>query len=311
MFKKFIRKIIPVRWRRIILKPYICSSEYKRLIEESELIFLSRHQEKMHDSQEWQLMELRKACHIIDKGLQRQDLKPGHSKEYYEKALDILEKLDHAAIQNDEDFLWAREVINYYEDVQKGNISKPRSAEFLSSAISSSDLEILIKSRRSIRAFKEGAIDLADIYEIASITAHASHSCNRQTIKTYIVTDENKIKDCLRLNNGATGLSGPIKAFFCFTSDMRAYDMPKEILLPTLDASLGVQNACLLASSKSLGMTLMNWSHASEQQEFELRKLLNIPKHNRIIVNAVLGIPNYGAPEPKRKKIESRFINSR
>ena len=159
----------------------------------------------------------------------------------------------------------------------------------------------VIHSRRSIRSFLEQPLPRDVVETIAGVASWASCSCNRQTTKIFITSSRKLIPDCLSANSGATCLSEYVPLFMCFCADLRAYDMPAEMTLPVLDVSLGVQNSCLLAQSLGVGMTLLNWTHHSEDQDRLLRKTLGIPSYYRIVVNAVLGYPAHGAPVPVRK----------
>src|SRR5690606_12635409 len=102
------------------------------------------------------------------------------------------------------------------------------------------------------------------------------------------------------------GISGKF-TFIAVCYDTRSYFLPQESLTGYIDVSLGFQNSLLMMHSLGLGACVLNWSHASESEDRELRKLLKIPTHCEIAFNVVVGIPKIGAPTPGRKP-ESEYM---
>ena len=115
--KNYIRRFIPVKFRRKILRPYIVPSDYRRIVEEGENIYALRDTDPMTPS--WADLEVRKSAHIIDKGLQRFDIKPGHSQNFYLKTKQFLSYFKSSSKQEPHRE-WAKQILEYYEKVQSG-----------------------------------------------------------------------------------------------------------------------------------------------------------------------------------------------
>ncbi|HDZ3742550.1 TPA: hypothetical protein RSW73_003766, partial [Vibrio cholerae] len=96
---------------------------------------------------------------------------------------------------------------------------------------------------------------------------------NRQSIVTFVTSDEEKVQMCLKQNKGATAISGSV-TFVSVCFDTRAYHLPQESLTGYIDASLGFQNSLLAFHSLGLGACVLNWSHASLNEEKNLRDIL-------------------------------------
>lgn len=248
---------------------------------------------------------LRKAAHIVEKGLQRIDAKPGHS-------LDVVKKVNHLLQEADENNIkiWAIDILNQHSLLQDNKlIPNINHTKFSNFNFDKCDLIKLIKSRRSHRYFKNDAISKELIENLAEILHWAPNSCNRQTVKIYVTTKKESIEKCLRLNGGATCMNTP-PVFISFVSDTRSYILPVEREAAFIDVSLAAQNFMLLAHAQNLGTCVLNWTHASQIEERQLRDELQIPQHELIIFNMILGYPlkniNHSAKKDISKTVTFR-----
>jgi nitroreductase len=216
-------------------------------------------------------------------------------------AREALGKITDDKLTKDPSVIWARNKILEYETFQNQVSRYSDSIPFTSTTCTYEQLYDVIRTRRSIRTFDDRMVPKSDIEKIVSVVNWAPASCNRQTVKVYIANSPEIIQKCISTNNGATCLGDFIPCFISFCADLRPYEMPQEMTLPILDAALGIQNCCLVAHSLGIGMTLLNWTHHTDEQATLLRKIMGIPPYFRIIANAVLGYPAQGAPLPARK----------
>lgn len=246
---------------------------------------------------------IRKYAHILDKGLQYDNQEIGRGKEIYSKLNELLTNIED---KNHPDILWALDISKKYNELQiKGSLDY--TVEFKKSEIEFSDYFDFIKSRRSIRYFKNTQVSDYDINRIVSCVNYAPHSCNRQNTKVYFTCDKNKIIECLKVNSGATCLNTP-PVFMVITSEIDSYYLPLESNTPFIDASLGAQSMILGAYSAGLSGCVLNWSHATVEEEKTLRTIMGINDNELIIFNFIMGYPLKGAPEPLRKDIENTVV---
>lgn len=304
-----VTSLFPYKIRRWLFHPLIVSDSYRKEIALAESILFMRHSGTNLDSEYWAAI-LRKYCHIIDKGLQRCDCKTGHSKKYYSLAREALDKITDKLILDDPSIIWARNKIIEYEKFQNSNSLDSKYEQFISTTCTYDQLYDVIQTRRSLRVFKNNFIARTDLEKIASVINLAPSSCNRQATKVFIADSPVLVQKCINSNSGATCLSDNIPCFMSFCVDLRPYDMPHEITLPILDTALGIQNCCLVAHSLGIGLTILNWTHHTQEQDVILRGALNIPSHYRIVANAVLGYPEKGAPIPSRKSPDTTYVFS-
>lgn len=302
IFSTVIRKLLPMRFYRLVTNGFIIIPKYySRIIEESE----KNMTYTLGNSNEKTLMLARKYAHIIDKGLQREDTQPGHSSEYYKICIESIKKLDQSSHCNDPTLSWIKEKVNLYEHLQENGIV-PENKDIIDSiptAIDYDSLFSLIKSRRSNRQFSQKTISNDIMIKLLEPVNWAASSCNKQPITVYHTNNPQLNKQCLACCAGGTGFSEFIPGFLVFTADVSAYVWPSEIMLPYIDTSLGAQNVFLAATTLGITGTILSWAQKTENQEKTLRKLLNIPATHQIIFCAVIGYASFNSPIPTRKTL--------
>lgn len=252
---------------------------------------------------------LRKQAHIIDKGLQTNNRKPGHSASLaiaLEKNLNSTNKVQSSS----ETAIWAKEILNLHTRLQSSDLTSEEYKNFpyiFNNKIPFENLFSAIQERRSIRHFKDTVPDINTIKKALLGCIWAPSSCNRQTIVTYLATTTALAKECSTLNKGATSISGSY-LFISVCFDSRSYHLPHESLTGYIDASLGFQNSLLLFHSLGLGACVLNWSHANKTEESSLRRALKIPSHCEIAFNVIVGLPEQGAPTPGKKSLAEYIV---
>lgn len=253
---------------------------------------------------------LRKQGHILDKGLQSVERRPGHGGQVAEGLRRLLDK---APQEESESARWARLIHGYHCRLQADELLPGEYSAFEfrhDSTIDFDSLLLLLKERRSLRHFDTERLPEADqIRKVLQGAVWAPSSCNRQTISNFFTCDWELALQCSRQNKGATSVTGKF-AFVCVCYDTRSYHLPQESLTGLIDVSLGFQNSLLLAHALGLGGCILNWSHADRDEEARLRGLLSIPEYYSIAFNAIIGIPRFGAPVPARKS-EGEYIIER
>ena len=147
-----------------------------------------------------------------------------------------------------------------------------------------------IRTRRSIRQFKRKQVSDETIRKIVEMINWSPTSCHRQTAKVFVCSDPDRARQCIELCAGSSGFGEHIPLFFCFCSDLNAYQMPVELSLPYIDVSLGIQNCNLIAHTLGISLTMLSWAQSTEKEERRMRELLSIPAEYAIVVNAVGGI---------------------
>lgn len=303
-----LRRMIPPLWVRTLKNPVVLPSYYRQIVPDIEpIIDLNRRLEWLDDDY-WAAI-LRKQAHILDKGLWACNFEPGRGRDYYNSAIEAYKNIRSDTVRNDPSVLWAAQKIKKYEQVQKVGVGcqKPLS-QGVYDPTAYDRLVKIIKSRRSIRSFTSQTIDCQILEKIIGVTAWAPSSCNKQTVKVFATISSDLAHKCLNTCKGGTCFSDSVPCFLSFTADLRSYVMPEEAWLPQIDTSLAAQNSCLAAHTLGLSLCLLTWCQHNEQEDQELRTLLSIPNHHRIVFNAVLGYPSVAVETPERKSLNNQLV---
>ena len=300
---KFLRKFIPYGWYKLLANGFIIVPKYyKDAIRELEQCFdlsLKDHINK-------DLMLIRKYGHILDKGLHRRDIAPGHSRNYYILLKELVDRLSTSKFSSDPTYLWACEKLSKYESLQENPENfQPLDSKLQESTISYDELFELIKSRRSNRFFLEKEVSDDVVNKLKETVNWAANSCNKQPIRLFVANKPNLAKECLTCCKGGTGFSDYIPSFWVFAANVRGYVWPSEMYLPAIDTSLGAQNVFLAAHTLGVSGTILSWGQKDAAEESKLRALLNIPHDYTIVFCAVMGYPEYGYVTPERKNINN------
>lgn len=295
---KILRKILPLRIYKLLANGFIIvPSYYESIITDAERNFdLS-----LEDSDEKELLLMRKYAHILDKGLHRSDVAPGHSKNYYDILLKIVNRLEKSKYKDEPTLVWAKSKLLAYEQLQSTEKFEPLHGEPIESSVSVEEFTELVKQRRSNRSFVEKIVSNEHIMQLKSIANWASSSCNKQPIEIYATNDPKLAAECLKCCKGGTGFSKFIPSFWVFSCDILGYVWPSELYLPVVDTCLGVQNVMLGATTLGMSGTLLSWAQKSMEEEQRLKELLGIPPHHQIILCGVIGYAKSNFIPPVRK----------
>jgi len=297
---RLLKSIIPHKLYKLIANgAIIVPSYYKTIITDAERNF----DMSLEDSDEKVLLLMRKYGHILDKGLHRKDVTPGHSKEYYKLLSQAVNRLKHTKYAEDSTLVWAQEKLRAYESLQHDKNFKPLCGVKPNVEISFDQFKSLAELRRSNRDFSTRVVTDDIIHRLKEVANWASSSCNKQPVEIYATNDPELASKCLKCCKGGTGFSDNIPSFWVFTADILGYVWPSEIYLPVVDTCLGVQNVMLGATTMGLSATILSWAQKTEDEEKELRMLLNIPPNHQIIVCAVMGYAETEFMTPARKNV--------
>lgn len=262
-----------------------------------------------YEDEEVIFAQLRKNAHILDKGLHIVPFEKGHGTKIYEQCKDLRNKITDERIKSDPAFLWIGSVVDKYEQAQLIGVGIEDSIEqFVYSDKDKADFYRMIKSRISCRSFTDEVISDGIWDEIIDISADAPSGCCRQTERYYIENNCERIKQLVPNIAGATGFSGSIPYLICVTVDTRSYYI-KDRLLPYIDTSLSIQNFLLACSINNIYGTPLNFQHAKKREIENVKKILNIPEYERVILFIAAGKAEKLPLKPKR--IDIKWIRKR
>lgn len=296
--RKFVGKLLGMRLisfcRDYLSVPGLLFRELLRIIA------MIHYKRRYADDPEVLLAALRTSAHILDKSLQADNWEIGRGRAQYETLCKYVERLRNSTLTSDPSFRWALDKKREYEQLQKHTPKNSQPYLCSEAGINKNQLLQLIRSRRSIRLFKEKQIEPDILKELADVVSWSATSCNRQPVKLFITQNPEKISKCVQQCAGATCLGKTIPCFIAVCVDTCFY-MLKDRNLPFIDASLGLQNMLLMAHLQDIEGVPLNWMHHTRREDKILRQTLGIPNYYLVVLNLILGYPVHSAPVPARK----------
>lgn len=213
-------------------------------------------------------------------------------------------------LPNEEVIIWAENVFKEFEIIVSGGKER-YNLEFDYNELDPEAVFNVIKTRRSIRRWKNKSIPKELVRKVIEAGQWAPSACNRQSCR-YIVLEEKSHKQLIVNLREHWLKDAPILIFVGV--DKRNYLLEEINYVPYMDASVAIQNMLLLAHAIGLGAVLCKTAEwdinvaRSEKYTNDLSAMysgLNIPPYFIPVAIIALGYPERYPLEPKRLPYDS------
>ncbi len=158
------------------------------------------------------------------------------------------------------------------------------------------DLASLIRSRRSIRAFRHDPVPEELLEELVELANWAPSAGNLQARDFIVVREEETRQALARIADQVELARAPVVVVVCANAVRIAKygDRGRELFM-IQDAAAATENLLLAAHERGLGAVWMG-----SFDEGEVRSLLKIPRHSRPVSLVALGWPAEDPDPPRR-----------
>ncbi len=158
------------------------------------------------------------------------------------------------------------------------------------------DLASLIRSRRSIRAFRRDPVPEELLEELVELANWAPSAGNLQARDFIVVREEGTRRALARIADQVELAQAPVVVVVCANADRIAKygDRGRELFM-IQDAAAATENLLLAAHERGLGAVWMG-----SFDEAEVRSLLKLPRHSRPVSLVALGWPAEDPDAPQR-----------
>lgn len=157
-------------------------------------------------------------------------------------------------------------------------------------------------SRASVRNFNSVNIPIESINEALSLAKNAPSACNRQSWRTYVVTDSKKIKEILEVQGGNRGFGHLSNKLIIIAGDISVFSGVYERNQIFIDGGMYAMNLLYALHYHEIAACILNCSHSPEK-DLRLRDLLKIRESEVFIAMVACGTP----PESFRIAISKRY----
>ena len=162
------------------------------------------------------------------------------------------------------------------------------------------DLMEAIKTRRSIRKFRETRIPENLLKEVLNAARLAPSADNAQPWKIIVVRDEQTKHKVTQACNGQKFLvQAPVVLVLCGIPEEAFQTVGGYMSSHVIDASIALDHVTLAAHSLGLGTCWVAWF-----KEEKVKDILGIPEDVRVVALTPLGYPDESPERPSRKNLE-------
>jgi len=228
---------------------------------------------------------------------------------------DVLREWDNRQYKDDEIIKWARSVYEEYNKIDEG--VELNQASLPESLFNPVQILELIKTRRSVRRWKESPIPQNIIEKILEAGRWAPSACNRQSCRFIVLNEELQKKLLTDLREDWLKYAPTI---IFIGSDKRNYLPVEYDYVPYMDAAVATENMLLMAHALGLGATMVKctgWdllegrSHYYSGKIINMYEGLNLPKYFIPVAIVALGYPERIPKAPARLSSENTCFYER
>ena len=258
--------------------------------------------------------EIVRRYHVIEKGLTMPQTRLGFGKDLLISLCEVCEKFILNYGNTDEQLVHAIGVILEYENFHNTQhykldpevISAIRKLESYTTEIKPTFQKEMTKtvffdkkdrdffqfsnSRSSIRNFTEEDIPLAKILNVLELIRNTPSACNRQSWRTYVYTDKDKILKLLEIQGGNRGFGHLANKLIVVASEVGVFTGQEERNQAYIDGGIYLMNLVYSLHYNQIAACILNCSNSIEK-DLELRKLSMIKDSEVFIAMVACGIP--------------------
>jgi XTP/dITP diphosphohydrolase len=175
--------------------------------------------------------------------------------------------------------------------------------EYLADMEGDSDMDLMdvIKSRRSIRAYKDKPIEDDKLNAVLEAGRLAPSARNLQEWRYVVVKDKSLREKMVDAANGQRFV-GQASAIIVACAVQTDHVMPCEELSYPIDVAISVDHMTLMAAALGLGTC---WIGAFKQDK--VKKLLNVPDEVKVVALLPIGYPDV-SPDPRPRKSMEEIV---
>lgn len=250
---------------------------------------------------------LRRCCHILDKGIHMVPFEKGHGISIFKEANRLILKLkEHNSNYLDSiSYKWCENVLLLYEKAQiEGFSNVELKHQYIYNEEEQNFIKKFLDSRISCRIFNKSIIDEIIWEKVIALSQTCPNSCCRQTTKVYIIKDKQIIDKVASLLGGATCFSNGIPYLVCFSSQIGAYS-DKDVMLSYIDSSIFAGTFVIAARAYNIQSVLLNYQHAYLECDKLVHSLIGVPKDELITLFCACGRVDSIPLKPSRLDVKN------
>lgn len=258
---------------------------------------------------------LRRNVHRLEKGLLMRPRRNVFALDYLVETINVYKKAVSSKKVSNAEVAWAESVIKAYFAVvdcqqpviaqahktfnevaeQKAESTKERVPYQYSDKakhdINYNEFMNLCLARRSVRWFKNKAVEQPKINQAAAAALQAPSACNRQPYELYQVQSQPLLSKLAKLPGGTAGFASNIPCLIAVVGDLSYYPHARDRHVIYIDGALASMQFMLALETLNLASCPINWPEL-HTLDTKVGKLLNLPHYKRVIMFIAVGYPD-------------------
>lgn len=206
---------------------------------------------------------------------------------------------------NRDEYKYVKDFIDNYKNINKMDVGSFTLTNKEANQGKEFDYNKFLSGRRSVRNYKNKKISEKDIEAAVNMALKSPTACNRQMVKIYYVSNEEKANEIIKIGQGFGGFELEGVNIFIVTFDINANYFIGERNQGWFNAGLVSMNFVNALHSLGIGTCFIQFGNTTKEEEL-VKRILNIPSSERI---AVLISAGYYATESKIPYSPRKSIN--
>ena len=328
--KKFLKKVLPAKIVSMIIS-YKRKKQIKTAFRYDAKRYI-KYSASLDSSSEIKLLGIIiKEYHIVEKGLTMPETRLGFGREL------LLTLIKHCVLYlsmyggKNEQVKHAIQVVLEYEEFHKRNsyilsndiieelkklkkiltqqctpaIQKEINREDFFASVNSSFFEFAT-SRSSVRNYTDEDVPVQSLVRALDLSKTTPSACNRQTCRTYIVTNKDEINDILEVQQGARGFGHLANKLIIITAEIGVFSGDIERYQMYIDGGIYTMNLLYALHYEKIAACVLNCDHSPEK-DVKLRNRCKVKDSEHFIAMISCGVPpkKFKVALSKRLNIES------
>ncbi|RKD91996.1 nitroreductase family protein [Mangrovibacterium diazotrophicum] len=158
------------------------------------------------------------------------------------------------------------------------------------------------ESRSSIRNYSQEEVPIKEIEDVLILAKNTPSACNRQTWRTYVYTNKNRINKILEVQGGNRGFGHLANKLIVITSELGVFSNTAERYQAYVDGGMYAMNLLYSLHSHKIAACILNCSNPRDK-DIKMREVCNIKDSEVFIAMITCGYP----PEEFKIAISKRY----
>ena len=166
--------------------------------------------------------------------------------------------------------------------------------------------EAFSNSRKSVRNYASKDLPIEKILKAIELARNTPTSCNRQSNRIYIYTNQQKIQEILKLQGGSRGFLELTNKLIIITNELGVYESTRERKQGYIDGGIYTMNLLYALHYNRVACCVLNCCN-SKENDIKIRNKANIKETEELIVMSACGeaIENFEIASSPRIPIQN------